>query len=106
MGENLWSEHNLVNFLPKSKTSTIPQWLIIGPRIYIAHNIHNIQDTIQNLSTHIQPGKQDQFSRGKDANLKMELWDKDLKAVIISMLHKVRVSTLEMNVMTKKILSR
>lgn len=36
----------------------------------------------------------------------MELLDKDLKAVIISMLHKVRVNTLEMNVMTKKILSR
>ena len=32
----------------------------------------------------------------------MKLLDKDLKAVIISMLHKVRVNTFEMNVMTKK----
>lgn len=69
-------------------------------------SMQTFQDNIQNYPTHLQPGKPDQLSKGRDnqqadanprATQALELSDEDLKASIRSILHGMKMNILEMD---------
>lgn len=96
---NLRSEPNQTNCQLKQKISTAPE--------VSQNNTQYVPDTIQNYSTNKEPRKHNRFfgEKTRDAKTKIKQilqLSKNFKAVIITMLHEVKVNTLEKQMFPKE----
>ena len=104
-GQKLLSKPNCINYLLLKKEINIIHRFKQGPKF---HNIQNVQDTIQNYFAYEESrkfqlcGKRQSTDDNVEMTEMLKLPNKYFNIVIVKMLSKVRLNTLEMNKKNRK----